>query len=94
MGVSHATLSQWVHGETTLNNAKVGLVLSFCELTGVRVEWLLTGHGERILNPQRETEPDLITQARHFVHDLSPDMAATAYRLLAALEGARSRSES
>ena len=87
MGVSHATLSQWRHAETTLFNAKVGNVARFCELTKVNMQWLLTGDGPREIVSSYAQEPDLVTQARHFVHDLPPSMAATAYRLLAALEG-------
>lgn len=89
MGVSHAVLSQWKGGKTNLHNAKVCHVLKFCQVTGIRIDWLLTGDGERLAQPQRSDEPDLVAQARHIMHDLSPELAATAYRLLAALEGPR-----
>lgn len=92
MGVSHAVLSQWKRGHTKLHNAKVCHVLKFCQVTGIRIDWLLTGDGERLAQPRRSDEPELVTQARHIVHDLSPELAATAYRLLAALEGSRKSS--
>lgn len=87
VGVTHSALSQWKSGTTNLHSAKVGNVLRFCEATGVSMDWLLTGDGPRLSSRTPDSEPALVIQARHIVHDMSPAMAATAYRLLAALKG-------
>lgn len=84
---THSALSQWQTGKTNLYNVKVGLLLAFCRETGANIQWLLTGDGPRLVSFARSPEePPLVTQARHIVQDLTPDVAATAYRLLAALE--------
>jgi hypothetical protein len=87
MGVSHATLSQWGASSTVLANAKVSNVLRFCSETGVSVQWLLTGDGPRHAEPQGKEAP-LVEQARVIAEDSSPETAALAYQVLAALSSA------
>lgn len=48
VGCTHATLSQWQSGQTNIENAKVGLVDSFCKITGISVQWLLHGGAVRV----------------------------------------------
>lgn len=88
IGCTHATLSNWQRGDTTIYNAKAGLLVSFCHATGTNLEWVLTGSGPALSRTAAVQEPALVQQARHIVRDLSPEVAATAYRLLAALEAA------
>lgn len=48
MGCTHATLSQWQHSHTNIENPKVGLLSAFCKVTGTSLAWILTGDGPRI----------------------------------------------
>lgn len=84
IGCTHATLSQWQTGETDLHRVKVGLLVSFCQKTGVSLDWLLFGHGEMRPKTQQPEHP-LVTEARHIVHDL-PHIADQAQRVLVAME--------
>jgi transcriptional regulator with XRE-family HTH domain len=47
IGSTHSTLSLWQTGKTNIENAKVGLLVKFCEATGVSLRWILTGEGPR-----------------------------------------------
>jgi transcriptional regulator with XRE-family HTH domain len=86
IGCTHATLSQWQTGTTNMANVKVGLLLEFCRVTRADVGWLLTGDGDP---PDRHSpriaDAPLIVAARHIVQDHGPEVAATAYRVLAAM---------
>lgn len=88
IGCSHAALSFWQTGKTNLHNVKVGLLMEFCKVTGTNLQWLLTGDGPRLTHYPRADafEAPLISAARRIVQDMSPAMAETAYRLLAALD--------
>ncbi len=89
IGCTHSALSQWQTGKTNIANVKVGLLMDFCKITGANISWLLTGDGPRLRAYSRPaSEAPLMTMARHIVQDLSPEIAATAYRVLAALDAA------
>lgn len=84
MGCRGATLSQWQHGHTDMMNAKIGLVMAFCDQTRVRLEWLLEGKG-----PARPTYPvtrsSLVSTAQEIVARY-PALVPAAERVLRALE--------
>jgi transcriptional regulator with XRE-family HTH domain len=87
IGCTHSALSQWQTGKTNVANVKVGLLMAFCQVTGANITWLLTGDGPRLLTYSKgTTEAPLMAMARHIVQDLSPEVAATAYRVLTALD--------
>lgn len=87
IGCSHAALSFWQTGKTNIHNVKVGLLVEFCRVTGANLQWLLTGDGPRLTQYARPPEEaPLMAAARHIVQDLPPSVAATAYKLLTALE--------
>lgn len=87
VGCTHATLSQWQTGSTSLTSAKVGLVLAFCRATSVNMQWLLTGDGPAV-SSYKLPEPDLVTEAKYLVRE-RPELVDSAYRVLRALEGKR-----
>lgn len=87
IGCSHVALSHWQRGTTSIYRAKAGLLVEFCRATGVNLDWVLTGNGPTLSRQPHVAEPPLVAQARHIAEDCSPEVAATAYRLLAALEG-------
>ena len=87
VGCTHAALSLWQTGKTNVHNIKVGLLLAFSRETGASIDWLLTGDGPRLATYARpRSEAPLIVMARHIVNDLPEQTAATAQRLLEALE--------
>jgi transcriptional regulator with XRE-family HTH domain len=83
IGCTHATLSQWQTGNTDLGNAKVRLLMAFCEETGVNASWLLTGQGPAIDHYSRAAHP-LVLKAAEMVRDHA-ELTDTAGRLLDAL---------
>ena len=48
VGCSHVALTLWKTGKTPLENAQIGLVERFCEVTGVSMHWLLHGGPTRV----------------------------------------------
>lgn len=83
VGVSAPVLSQWSANDETFPNARVVNAKQFAEVTGTRLEWLLTGDGPRIDRYTVEAHP-LMTEAQHMVQE-APELAETGYRLLKAL---------
>lgn len=83
IGCSHAALSLWGSGRTSLANAKVHLVMSYARATGVNLQWLLTGDGPAITAYSKSEHP-LVEQARMLVQE-RPALADTGYQLLQAL---------
>ena len=86
IGCSHAALSLWGSGRTTLGNAKVRLVLDFARATGVNVQWLLTGDGPAI-STYGKNEPPIVEQARLIAQE-RPALAETGYQILRSLADA------
>jgi transcriptional regulator with XRE-family HTH domain len=84
VGCTHATLVQWSSGKTDVLNAEVSFVVAYARATGVSLQWLLTGEGERLTQPTRR-EHQLVAEARHIVAE-RPALAEGAYRMLLALE--------
>lgn len=83
VGCTHATLSQWRSGSTTLENAKASLLMAFAERTGVGMRWLLTGQGPAVESYQVTHHP-LVVKASELVRTDSA-RADTAMRVLDAL---------
>lgn len=83
IGCSHAALSLWGSGKTSLANAKVHLVLQFARETGVNLQWLLTGDGPAIIAyPKGE---HAIVELARLIADERPGLADAGYQLLRTL---------
>lgn len=85
IGCTHSALSLWQTGGTAIENIKAGLLLRFCDYTGVSMRWILTGDGPRITS-YRPNAP-LVEEAQHIVQEGAPGTADVALRLLQALQG-------
>jgi transcriptional regulator with XRE-family HTH domain len=84
MGCTHSSLSQWQRGHTNIANVKVHLLVAFSRATGVSLDWLLTGNGQRTVgNPTREPSPLMRRAAA--IEAADAGLAETAGRLLDAL---------
>lgn len=88
IGCSHATLSQWQTGVTTIEHVKVGLLVRFAAETGVNLQWLLSGDGQAITTYSPTENHDLLTQARYIVQEV-PNMADAAASVLAAISNTK-----
>jgi transcriptional regulator with XRE-family HTH domain len=84
IGCSHATLSQWQTGKTDMTNAKLGLVVAFCDYVGINLQWLLTGDGP-VREKYASLDHPLVVEALHIAADL-PHLADQACRVLVAME--------
>lgn len=86
VGCSHAALSQWQTGATTVENIKVGLLMRFCHVTGASLPWLLSGDGPRLARyAAAQIDSPLVATAVHIAREEPPETARMAERLLQAL---------
>jgi transcriptional regulator with XRE-family HTH domain len=85
IGCTHATLSQWSTGKTTMAHAKAGLLLAFADATGVNLRWLLSGEGPALDRYGEVAQHPLVVRA-HEIAASHSGLAEVAERLLNALD--------
>lgn len=76
-------LSQWCRNDETFPRAQVLNATQFAAVTGVRLDWLLSGNGPRI-DEYSVASHALLAEAQHMVQE-TPQLAEIGYRLLKAL---------
>lgn len=88
VGCSRPTLLNWAHGKANMDEVGIGLILRFCEVTGVNWRWLMYGEEPRILRYAVTSRVAELSGKLAAMEAHSPDQLAMVARMIdAAAEG-------